>query len=215
MTEVRPAVLVADPPWPFKDKLPGRGRGAAKHYKLMTMARLKAYPIPNMADDSVLLMWRVSSMQREALDLIEAWGFILKSEIVWLKRRRCGPCKGIGRVLGATVNGDPLVRRATDCDRCDARGHRQWFGMGRQVRAAHETCLIATRGKGIRIDRSTPSVFEAVAEPKHSKKPERFFEIVEKLYPGPYHELFARRHRPGWTCEGDEAWESATIATAT
>ncbi len=26
-------VLTADPPWPFKDKLPGKGRGAAKHYQ--------------------------------------------------------------------------------------------------------------------------------------------------------------------------------------
>ena len=28
-------LLVADPPWPFDDKLPGEGRGAEKHYVLL------------------------------------------------------------------------------------------------------------------------------------------------------------------------------------
>ena len=36
-------------------------------------------------------------------------------------------------------------------------------------------------------------------------KPEEFFDIVEKVSPGPYLELFARRQRPGWETWGDEA----------
>jgi len=29
--------IVADPPWPFGDKLPGPKRGAVKHYKGMSL----------------------------------------------------------------------------------------------------------------------------------------------------------------------------------
>jgi N6-adenosine-specific RNA methylase IME4 len=82
--EVR--VLVADPPWPFEDALPGGGRGAAKHYDLMTIAEIEAYPMPTFAAEGAwLFLWRVASMQREALDVMDAWGFSPKSEIVWEK----------------------------------------------------------------------------------------------------------------------------------
>ena len=46
-------------------------------------------------------------------------------------------------------------------------------------------------------------MFEAVRL-AHSQKPEAFQDHVEKCFPGPYLELFARRVRPGWTCLGDE-----------
>lgn len=39
---------------------------------------------------------------------------------------------------------------------------------------------------------------------QHSHKPDEFYQLVEKVSPGPYHEMFARRHRPGWTAEGDQ-----------
>lgn len=107
---------------------------------------------------------------------------------------------------------------------------RRWFGMGRVVRAEHEVCLIATRGKPRVHNHSVRSTF-VTEEPlvelapdfsglsaqvpqyvnrrgkvryRHSAKPETFYDIVEQLVPGPYAEIFARRRRPGWTCHGDE-----------
>jgi N6-adenosine-specific RNA methylase IME4 len=87
-----------------------------------------------------------------------------------------------------------------------------WFGMGRTVRMAHETCLIAMRGRSSQIRRSASvrSVFEAPVpmlkgRPVHSAKPEAFFrDVVEPLVIGPYLELFARHRRHGWTCVGDQ-----------
>lgn len=38
----------------------------------------------------------------------------------------------------------------------------------------------------------------------HSAKPAEFYELVERVSPGPYHEMFARQLRPGWTAEGDQ-----------
>lgn len=39
---------------------------------------------------------------------------------------------------------------------------------------------------------------------RHSEKPEAFYQLVERVSPGPYLELFARQRRTGWTTWGDE-----------
>jgi N6-adenosine-specific RNA methylase IME4 len=39
---------------------------------------------------------------------------------------------------------------------------------------------------------------------EHSQKPEEYARIIEKLYDGPYLELFARRKRDGWTTWGNQ-----------
>lgn len=83
-------------------------------------------------------------------------------------------------------------------------GWKPHFGMGRYVRASHETCIIATRGRVVPASKSIRSRFAAQVG-RHSEKPEEFFGIVEALTGGgPYVELFSRRQRPGWTCLGDE-----------
>jgi N6-adenosine-specific RNA methylase IME4 len=137
--------------------------------------------LPDLADDAHLFFWRVAAMQAEALRVVDAWGFTVKTELVWLKR--------------TTAN-------------------KRWFGMGRTLRAEHETCLIATRGKPGIKNHSTRSTFEAVVpNGRHSAKPEEFFDLVESLVEGPYCELFARRHRAGWFCIGNEL-EAASNAHA-
>jgi N6-adenosine-specific RNA methylase IME4 len=168
-------VLVADPPWAFDDKLPGPGRGAEKHYGVLSVSDICQFELPPLADDCYLFMWRVSAMVEEAYRVVRAWGFTPKSEIVWLKRTALG---------------------------------KRWFGMGRHVRAEHETCIVAVRGRPQVKRRDVRSTFEALAERVHSRKPEAFFELVESLVDGPYVELFARRQRPGWTCLGNEVGQS-------
>lgn len=39
---------------------------------------------------------------------------------------------------------------------------------------------------------------------KHSTKPDDFYTLVEEMSPGPRCDLFARKHRDGWDCWGDE-----------
>lgn len=166
------ACIVADPPWHFGDRLPGNGRGAEKHYSVMSIDQICSFQLPPIVDDAFLFLWRVSSQVEEAYRVVRAWGFVPKSELVW--------------------------RKLTS-------GGERWFGMGRTVRAEHETCIIAKRGRPEVLNRSTRSTFEAkVPERGHSAKPDEFFQIVEQLCPGPRLELFARVERPGWTCLGDE-----------
>lgn len=165
--------LIADPPWKLNDKLPWGG--SERHYKLMSTPDLMNFELPEMADDSILLLWRLSCFVEDAYKVCRAWGFTPKTELIWLKR---------------TVKGN------------------RWFGMGNYTRAEHETCIIATRGKPKPLIKNIRSTFEAPVG-RHSAKPDEFYNIVEKLCAGPYVELFARRHRPGWTCLGDQVGEAA------
>lgn len=80
---------------------------------------------------------------------------------------------------------------------------KRWFGMGRTLRAEHESCIIAVRGKPQVKVKNIRSVFEAVCE-GHSRKPKEFYKIVEELYDGPYCEIFSRENRPNWDCFGNE-----------
>lgn len=82
------------------------------------------------------------------------------------------------------------------------KGNRH-FGMGRILRAEHETCIVATRGRPQVKIKNVRSTFEAPVG-AHSEKPAAFFEIVESLYDGPYAEMFSRRSRQGWTAFGNE-----------
>lgn len=80
------------------------------------------------------------------------------------------------------------------------------FGMGRYFRGCTEYALIGTRGKvaGMVVSKSERNAELAPATP-HSKKHDTLQERLERMLPGPYLELFARRSRPGWLCVGNEA----------
>lgn len=171
MSVTEPArVLVADPPWKFADTLPGKGRGAAKHYDVLDLEGIKSFPLPELAPDCYLFMWRVAAMVEESYEVVRAWGFTPKAEIIWDKKTKTG---------------------------------KEHFGMGHHVRASHETCIIAVRGAPKPISRSVRSKFDGTVT-RHSEKPDEFYEIVEQMCKGPYAEIFARRHREGWQCFGNE-----------
>jgi hypothetical protein len=130
-------------------------------------------------------------------------------------------------VLGVDLNpdGTPALEQRRDHGRTaayeriedrlvEARGGLDdlpWFGMGRSVRAAHETCLVCTRGKpkraaaNIRSRFAAPVPVDANRKYIHSAKPPEFHELVETLCGDVGRvELFARRRRPGWVTYGLE-----------
>jgi len=73
-------------------------------------------------------------------------------------------------------------------------------------RANTEPCLLATRGSPLRLANDVHQVVVAprLEEAEHSEKPEEVARRIERLYPGPYLELFARRPRERWTTWGNE-----------
>jgi N6-adenosine-specific RNA methylase IME4 len=74
-----------------------------------------------------------------------------------------------------------------------------------------EFCLFARRGTLAHRERHIGTCFQW-SRGTHSAKPEAFLDLVERVSPGPYLEMFARRQRLGWDTWGNEALEHVEIA---
>jgi N6-adenosine-specific RNA methylase IME4/ParB-like chromosome segregation protein Spo0J len=84
----RYAVLYADPPWHFEvyNEESGIERAAGNHYPTMSLDEICAMPILNLASpDAALFMWTTAPHLRESFDVLVAWGFEYKTNIVWVK----------------------------------------------------------------------------------------------------------------------------------
>lgn len=188
MAETRYKVILADPPWHFRNysaDAPGmmheRSRGANKHYPTMTTDDICKLDVP--ADkDSILFMWACWPLLIDAMKVIEGWGFEYKTLAwVWVKSNKTG--------FGF------------------------FKGMGYYTRSNSEPCLLATRGNPSKpLDRSVGSIiYSNVME--HSRKPDEQYGKIERLYPGgPFLEMFARRNRDGWDRWGNQVESSVDIA---
>jgi|HubBroStandDraft_4_1064222.scaffolds.fasta_scaffold00333_11 N6-adenosine-specific RNA methylase IME4 len=77
-------IIYADCPW---ETGPSRSdRAVQNHYPGMSMEQLKALPVKRLsADDSALFMWTTAARLKDALDLMECWGFEYKSNLAWVK----------------------------------------------------------------------------------------------------------------------------------
>jgi N6-adenosine-specific RNA methylase IME4 len=87
--------------------------------------------------------------------------------------------------------------------------HKHRIGTGYHSRCNAEIVLIATRGKGIGVPphgMRRPSVFTGRPwSNEHSAKPEALQDYIDGVWPAMTKvELFARRHREGWTCIGGD-----------
>lgn len=101
------------------------------------------------------------------------------------------------RAWGYVPKSEPVWEKLTT-------GGKAHFGMGRYVRASHESCIIAVRGRAFPEVRNIRSRFAAPVG-VHSQKPDAFYELVENMYPSAIKgEMFARRVRAGWEQHGLE-----------
>jgi N6-adenosine-specific RNA methylase IME4 len=170
--------IYADPPWNFRTwSARGTGRGAVSHYDCMDFGALASLPIADLAaDDCALFLWATDPLLPRALELIEAWGFTYKTVgFYWVK-------------LNAA-----------------AKSESDYFtGLGYWTRAGPEQCLLATRGKPVRLAKDVRRLLVARRR-EHSRKPDAARDRIERLVGGPYLELFARETKPGWDCRGEQA----------
>ncbi|WP_063050058.1 MT-A70 family methyltransferase [Nocardia arthritidis] len=92
ITPQRFKTLLLDPPWPTNQ----RGDwGAEQHYPLMSLERIKAMPIADLAEDEASIwLWVTNSTLRYGYDLIEHWGFTPRAPLTWIK-----PRLGLGQYL--------------------------------------------------------------------------------------------------------------------
>lgn len=86
-------LIYADPPWTYTDKAHAGERGAGYKYSCMTLEEICSLPVIDIAAKNCLLaMWHVPPMPREALRVVEAWGFTLKTMkgFTWHKLTKYG-----------------------------------------------------------------------------------------------------------------------------
>lgn len=81
-------IIYADPPWSYRQKkLQG---SAEKHYKTMTKEEICSLPVSDLADtDCALFLWATFPQLKEALCVIDAWGFkYMTVAFVWIKKNK-------------------------------------------------------------------------------------------------------------------------------
>lgn len=170
--------VLADPPWQFQNKT---GKIAPEHKRLnrygtMTLSDILALPIAQVTDEVAhLYLWVPNAMLAEGLQVMRAWGFQYKSNIVWHKVRKDGgpDGRGVGFYFRNTTE---LIL----------------FGVkGKNART-------------LPPGRSQVNIIRTMKR-EHSRKPDEQYSIIEACSPGPFLELFARGTRPGWNAWGNES----------
>lgn len=189
--------LVADPPWRYD--APAYGYGADANYPTMTVAELINMPVGLWAADLAhLYLWTTNSFLVDAFQIAKVWGFDPKTIITWIKRR-------------------PVDDR--------------WQGMGHYFRGTTEHIIFATRGNMNTLRNDQVNFMESAVNAEeglaffaprgaHSEKPAAFYDMVARMSPGPYLDIFARKQRfllndqsvvmDTW---GDEAFTPAGLPT--
>lgn len=82
-------LVYADPPWQLGD--PDSATAPDKHYPTMPLSEIKELQVP-AAKDAILFLWAVNCLLPQALQVMSAWGFECRTNLVWVK-----PSIGLGR----------------------------------------------------------------------------------------------------------------------
>ncbi|MCA9262444.1 MAG: hypothetical protein KDA60_01300 [Planctomycetales bacterium] len=91
--------ILADPPWQFSNRT---GKMAPEHkrlnrYATLTLDEIKTIPVGEACtEQSHLYLWVPNALLQEGLDVMTAWGFQYKTNLVWHKVRKDGGPDGRG-----------------------------------------------------------------------------------------------------------------------
>lgn len=158
------------------------------NYPTMSTKDIANLPVSAIAaDDAALALWVPSTLLEDGLMVMKSWGFEYKTNFVWVKTTKEG--------WVPTCDDDLWLY--------EGEGEGLGFGMGRYFRGCHEMALFGIRGRPTVYSRSERSVSLAYNQ-GHSVKPDTLHRKMERMFPGPYLELFARRLEFPWVCVGNE-----------
>lgn len=182
------ATILADPPWRFQNST---GKVAPEHKRLsrygtMSLEDICDLPVADAAADTAhLYLWVPNALLAEGLDVMKAWGFTYKSNLIWHKVRKDGGSDGRG--VGF------YFRNVTEIILFGVRGKN---------------------ARTLQPGRSQVNMIQSQKR-EHSRKPDELYSIIEACSPGPFLELFARGAQPGWDVWGNQADESYKPTWAT
>ncbi len=180
LEERRFATVMADPPWRFTNRT---GKMAPEHkrlsrYETLTLEEICALPVSEHLESAAhCYLWVPNALLPNGLQVLKAWGFEYKSNLIWHKVRKDGGSDGRG--VGF------YFRNVTEIVLFGIRGkNARTLAPGRR-----QVNLFSTRKR------------------EHSRKPDEQYDIIESCSWGPYLELFGRGVRKGWTVWGNQASE--------
>lgn len=178
--------IVADPPWKFDN---ATGKGSPEHRRL--------YRYPTLSLDAIC------SLGPQVQDLVGGGAHLY----LWV------PTALLNHGLQVMAFWGFEYKTVYNWEKVTAEGLPDCSTMGYYWRNVVEPCLFGNLG-GLRTrgPYNQPNLLRA---PKtgHSRKPEAFFDMVERRSEGPYLELFARRARPGWDAWGNEVRCAVLLTT--
>lgn len=172
--------IYADPPWQFQNRT---GKVAPEHkrltrYSTMKLDTIRQLPVGEVADDKChLYLWVPNALLPEGLEIMKAWGFTYKTNIIWEKVRK---------------DGMP-----------DGRGVGFYF---RNVTEVLLFGIKGEKNRTLNAGRTQVNLIRAMKR-EHSRKPDEFIKLIESCSSSPFLELFARGSRNGWDMWGDQATE--------
>ena len=170
--------VLADPPWRFSNR---SGKIAPEYHRMARYETLPFEEIKGLRVNEFLLdaahcyLWVPNALLPHGLDVLKAWGFEYKTNIVWHKVRKDGGSDGRG--VGF------YFRNVTELVLFGIRGK----GARTLAPGRRQVNLLASRKR------------------EHSRKPDELYGLIEACSRGPYLELFGRGKRDGWTVWGDQA----------
>lgn len=173
-------IFYVDPPW--KHAFAKCSGSASAKYAVLDMATLKSMPVRRMREEnSIMFMWKTGCLTKQAIELMEHWGFQYKTECYhWIKTKPKRP------------------------DEVDALC-QGWYTNG-----AVETIIVGVRGAVCKHFKAKKQN-QVVMSPRgaHSEKPEIFRKIILDMFEPGYVknaiELFSRREADEhWSAWGDE-----------
>jgi N6-adenosine-specific RNA methylase IME4 len=164
----------------------------------MTLDAIAAVDVASLAhpDGCNLFLWATDEVYREgqAVAVARAWGFEpVGPSLIWRK-------KNFGLGFFPRPGHEPLLV-------CRTRGVPAFWNRdedGKYVPEVQATHSVQCWGQ-VRGNKNTGK--------QHSRKPEGAGDLAERVSPGPYLEMWARRTRFGWDTWGDEALEHVELAS--
>jgi len=175
------ATILADPPWQFINRT---GKVAPEHKRLsrygtMELPAIKSLPVAAATTPTAhLYLWVPNALLPEGIEVMRAWGFHYKSNIIWHKVRKDGGSDGRG--VGF------YFRNVTEIILFGTRGkNARTLPPGRS-----QVNYMSSRKR------------------EHSRKPDEQYPLIESCSPGPYLEMFGRGVRSGWATWGNQADEN-------
>ena len=142
----------------------------------MSLEEICKLPVDRCAGErSHLYLWVPNALLPWGLQVMAAWGFAYKTNLVWFKTRKDGGPDGRGCGF--------YFRNVTEMLLFGIRGkNNRTLAPGRR-----QVNLFAEQKR------------------EHSTKPDAAYRVIEACSPGPFIELFARNRRDGWKSWGDQA----------